>query len=206
MSRAMSFDRNEIRSGLLTLPCEKRLAFGLSCAERLYPNYLAFSAQERWGAPGTLRAALDLVWSLLQGQESPLATIKALRQGVMDAAPDTEDFGSVLGSKGLDAAAACVSLLDAIVAQDVAPIVDIASLCYDTVEMFVQATEYPSESRPQAEVDMHPLIQAELRRQHDDLRMLAELPWTPAEIVKLRDMWRQPSTSNIGLPNPEHAR
>jgi len=97
-------------------------------------------------------------------------------------------------------------LLDAIVAQDVAPIVDIASLCYDTVEMFVQATEYPSESRPQAEVDMHPLIQAELRRQHDDLRMLAELPWTPAEIVKLRDMWRQPSTSNIGLPNPEHAR
>lgn len=197
----MEFDENHLRDSLATLPHEKRLAFGLSCAERLYPNYLAFTSEMKWGNASILRSALDLAWRVLEGQQPSMSEVERLQDAVMTVAPDMDDFGTLLASEALDAATACASLMDAIKTNEVAPVTDIASVSHDTVEMYTRDDDCPRDARSSA----HPLVQAELRRQHDDLRVLEELPWTLADIVRLRESWRQPPASSIGLPNPEHA-
>jgi hypothetical protein len=58
----------------------------------------------------------------------------------------------------------------------------------------------PSDAALEKKILLHRLIQAELRRQRDDLRTLASTPWTPAEARRLKEAWRDPAVSNIGLP------
>lgn len=195
------FDREKLRQSVAGLAPPQRLAFALGCAERLYPNYLAFSCEQQWGDPGALRAALDLAWEALEGRPLSTSALREAQDRALMAAPDTEDFQTPLVSAALDAAVASRYLLAAVQADDnIEPVVNIAITCYDTVEMYVQATVYAQSTPPQLQVDLHPLVQAELQRQQDDLQFLATAAWSPSEVARLKDIWREPEVSNIGLP------
>jgi len=72
---------NKQRDRLFNLSPTHRIAFAASCAERLFPNYVAFSRDAIWGNPQQLREALDAVWSHLLGNPlTPSATRKLIKQ------------------------------------------------------------------------------------------------------------------------------
>jgi uncharacterized protein len=195
------FDQDALRKVLVGLAPQQRLAFGLACSERLYPNYVAFAREQSWGEPESLRAALDLAWDAVLGQPASPESVRELKKKVEDAEPDTEDFGTILVSSALDAAATAGLVLRLLEADDLDFAVEIASLARDTVDMYVQAIEHldPSDTALEKRILLHRLMQEELRRQRDDLRMLATIPWTPAEARRMKDACRDPVVSNIGL-------
>lgn len=78
-------------------------------------------------------------------------------------------------------------------------IVEIASLCTDTVDMFVQAQDGldPNDPKLEERVLSHRLMQRELQRQHDDVLAVRFFSGLPTEVARLRGSWRNPQKSNI---------
>jgi uncharacterized protein YjaG (DUF416 family) len=201
MNLEPSFDPLALRILLLDLAPQQRLAFGLSCSERLYPNYSVFSLTQKWGDPSTLRSALDLAWDSLLGRPRAQVDADGLKKKLEEAEPETEDFETVLVSSALDAAAGAGLVLKLMETDDPDLAVEIASLARDTVDMYIQAIEHLVPSDPDLErtILAHPLMQAELRRQRNDLRQLSSTPWTSKEAERLKVAWRDPGVSNTGL-------
>lgn len=195
------FDPNGLRELLQGLSPQQRLVFGLLCSERLYPNYVAFAREQSWGEPETLRAALDLAWDAVIDQAPSPELVRQLRTKVEAAEPDTEDFGTILASSALDAAATAGLVLKLLEGDDPDLAVEIASMARDTVDMYVQVIDHldPSDPALESKILVHRLMQAELRRQRDDLHQLTSGPWTPTAAGVLRATWRNPVVSNIGL-------
>jgi hypothetical protein len=204
MTAEPPFDPVELRKLLLGLARQQRLAFGLSCSERLYPNYIVFAVEQGWGMPDTLRAALDLAWNALLDQPPSPEVVRRLSKVVEEAEPETEDFDTVLVSAALDAAATAGLVLKLLETDDPDITVEIASLARDTVDMYIQDMEHldPSDPSLERKILVHRLMQAELRRQRDDLYHLAHTPWTREEASRLKAAWRDPDVSNIGLSPP----
>ncbi len=198
----MRFTEGSVRQALNDLSDKGRLAFALSCAERLWPNYLAFKREAGWGDPVALRRALDLAWASLDGAEPSASSIALARKQVREAEPETEDFDTILVSSALDAAASAGLVLQVLEAADPAAVVEIASLCRDTVAMFVQDREHIAAAAANLEDQIydHRLMQAEMQRQHDDLAELASFSGTQREVAELRAKWRTPEKGSIDGP------
>jgi uncharacterized protein YjaG (DUF416 family) len=151
-----AFDEASISEALERLSNAARLAFALSCAEQLFPNYSD--------------------------------VIERLRDAVATAAPDTEDFETVYVSSALDAAASAGLVLDYVLEGSTSSIVEIASLCRDTVDMIAQERENMDSSDPKLEerISSHPLMQAELKRQRTDLQSLAAFAGGAGDVEALK--------------------
>jgi hypothetical protein len=80
-------------------------------------------------------------------------------------------------------------------------ILKIASLCRDTVDMYVSASEAEGFGSGLSEdlILAHPLMQEELRRQREDARELAAFMGNHAAADILKKRWRDQAKSNIGL-------
>lgn len=195
----LTFDKSDLTAAVSKLPGEARLAFALSCAERLLPNYVAFSRQHRWGNAASLRAALDSGWDALAGKPPSEAHRAKLILDVQAAQPNTEDFDTILVSSALDAASTAELALEQLHDGGVEHAVEIGTLCVDTVDMFVQELEQFDAADPELEkkIRQHPLMQRELERQASDLRRLRA--FRPGLIPDLRRDWRAPERSNLGL-------
>ena len=193
------FNGSAIERALAPLSREAQVAFAISCCERLYPNYLAFKRETGWGEPDVLRKALDLAWSFLEGVWPSPDSVALVRQQIQAAEPETEDFNTILVSSALDAAACANLILQFVEEGGVGKIVEIASLCRDTVDMFVQDQDglVPTDPKLEERILNHRLMQAELQRQHDDLLDLKSFSGLPTEVAKLREKWRNPQKSNI---------
>jgi uncharacterized protein YjaG (DUF416 family) len=194
------FDAEQVREALTLLPPKRRLAFALGCSERLYPNYVAFHREQGWGDPQALRSALNAGWDVLKGHHPDPSVLARLRRRVHDAEPETEDFDTILVSSALDAANAAGLVLKVAETGDIESAVEIASLCHDTVDMYAQESESMDSTGAELEQQIlsHPLMQEELRRQRDDLASLAQSGWTPDDVRRFEEAWREPEVSNIG--------
>ncbi|XXY53397.1 DUF416 family protein [Sorangium sp. So ce269] len=194
-----AFNGSALERSLAPLPREALIAFGLSCCERLYPNYVAFKRETGWGEPDVLRKSLDLAWGVLEGFGPSHDSVNSARQEVQRAEPETEDFDTILVSSALDAAAAVGLVLKFIEEGGVGTIVEIASLCRDTVDMFVQDQDglVPNDPKLEERILNHRLMQRELQRQQDDLLALRSFSGLPTEVARLRENWRNPQKSNI---------
>ena len=194
------FSEETIAQALNKLPARGQLAFALSCAERLFPNYRAFVREQGGGDADALRCALDMGWDILENQNIERTTLYDLDERVRAAEPETEDFNSILVSSALDAAAAAGLMLGFIDKGDRSTVVEIAALSRESVDMFVRAhlVAQCSGSELERRVAEHPLMQAELRRQHDDLCELVSFSGALDEVHALKAKWRDPEQSNIG--------
>jgi uncharacterized protein YjaG (DUF416 family) len=105
------YDEKILRSRLSRMDRKSLVLFGLFMAERLFPNYSAFSKEQSWGDVRTLRLALDVAWAWLEGRQLDNNEIE-LRIGECESlAPDTEEFHSLYVSAALDAANAAANAL-----------------------------------------------------------------------------------------------
>jgi uncharacterized protein YjaG (DUF416 family) len=170
----LAFHERELTEKLSTLTNDGRLAFGLLCCERMFPNYVAFSKHNAWGDPAVLRAALDACWDKLDGG-SVSSDLGELKTQCEACAPDTEDFHTILASSALDASAATTILIDLVMTRDVQQAVSIASLSRDIVDMFVQELENmpPNATDLEQMIQRHALMQRELRAQQEDLERVS---------------------------------
>ena len=191
------YDKERIRSGIHRLDHRSQVAFVLSCAERMLPNYAAFQRETGWGDFQSPRLALDIGWKWLAGETEATSGIALVRGACDAAAPDTEDFDTILVSAALDAASAACLLLDLLAVADDEKTIEVSTLARDTVDMYVQETEQMQSNAPDLEerIRSHPLMQSEIMRQYSDLQILG-IPWTDEE---LKERWRSPTKSNLGL-------
>jgi uncharacterized protein YjaG (DUF416 family) len=192
-----TFDEDRLRQSLARLDPWKRVAFmALSC-ERMVPNYDRFTADSGFGDSQVLRRGIDAAWSWLESDRVP-DDLKSVRARVEQQAPDTEGFSSRFTSAALDAANAVASLLDAIDDPDGANPVEVASLARDTVDLYVQEIENldPNDRGLEDAIRRHPLMQAELRRQRDDLAYLER--WTGSQRDAARQLRARGGDAAIG--------
>jgi uncharacterized protein YjaG (DUF416 family) len=191
-----TFDESQIAMRLKALDHIHQVAFALSCAERMLPNYKAFQRENKWGKLEVLRSGIDNAWQWLDGKRIPAGELSKIGSSCEEQAPDTEDFQSFV-SPALDAALAVAAVLALIQTQDVYRAVEVVSLSRDTVDMFVQELENMPPNAPDLEerIRLHPLMQAELELQHNDLAALE----AGIDLAQLSARWKSPTVSNIGL-------
>ncbi len=192
-----TFNEKQIAARLARLEITGQVAFVLSCVERLLPNYRAFQREHQWGDADVLSRAISLGWEWLSGEAVPEQVLSNAGIACEQQAPDTEDFQSRTVSPALDAAMSASALMALIQTQDTDKAVETATLCRDTVDMFVQELEnMPANSSDlESRIRLHPLMQAELKRQDDDLAALE----AGVDPQQLATGWRSPEVSNIGL-------
>src|SRR5262245_46418067 len=88
----------------------KRVALAAAIAERWLPAYEAFSAEEKWGDPASLRRSLDAVWAYVHGW-TLADTARHIKQ-IDDITPHMDDF------EAPDAINACATVAEALRACD----------------------------------------------------------------------------------------
>ena len=192
-----TYDETQIAARLGRLDHRRQVAFALSCAERMQPNYGAFHRDHHWGDATVLRAGIDLGWRWLDGESVDADALSQIGAACEQQAPDTEEFQSRTVSPALDAAIAVSAVIALIKTREVAKAVEAASLSRDTVDMFVQELENMPPDAPNLEdrIRLHSLMQAELERQSSDLAALE----SGIDLGQLAAAWKAPTVSNIGL-------
>jgi uncharacterized protein YjaG (DUF416 family) len=184
------------------LPPGHRVAFAAACCERLLPNYAAFAREVGWGEPATLRSAVDYVWSVLAGGTWNHGEIDRFIKRCDAAIPDTEDFETILVSGALDAGTAVVQTLRALLDGDPKRIVDVASFCRDTVDMYIQnrdQLDYDTDPSFEERIEQDPLMTRELARQSATLTELAANPVLDGALLqRIRAESADGGRSNIG--------
>lgn len=191
------FDEHKLQEHLSNWQPDQRVLFALSCAERMFPNYILFSKLIQWGDPGVLREGLDLVWGwLVDGAVSKQAA-KKLQAACEDQAPDTEDFDTVHVSSALDAANAVAAVISMIFDPKTEAAVEIATYGRDTVDMYVQESEGmdSQNSRLEDEIWRHPLMQLELKNQRQALELIEQ----GINIESASHLWKSLQAGSLGL-------
>lgn len=199
-----TYNKDKTQSQVESLPFCSCVAFGLSCCERLFPNYTAFHHEVNWGDAKLLRKALDGLWEIVEGKEISTDKISGLIGECESTAPDSEDFTSPLVAAAQDACFAICAVLDYVLQKDPERIAQASSFAIDTLDRHVQdllggdsnsPTLVPVTPGREEKIRLHPLMQRELSRQAADLKLLAGNP----NLKTLKSQWCAPSKSNLDI-------
>jgi uncharacterized protein YjaG (DUF416 family) len=150
---------------LKDLDFNKQLAFAYLTCERLYPNYIYFSANYDFGNPDVLRKAIDYVCLHLFTKKIDATKINLLITNVSKNTPDTEDYATIFVSSALDACTTINESLDFLIDKKFSRIEDISTFGIDTVNMYIreiEAIDFNKEKHFQQKIDSHPLMQKEI--------------------------------------------
>lgn len=200
----LAYSKEEIQQRLEALPDKMRVAFGLSCCERMFPNYRACKTKINWGDERPLRMAMDTLWKWLDGENLSQSHIRKLMNECEAVTPNSEDFLEVLTTVAQDACFAICCVLEYFLLQKVERIAQASSYANDTLNFWVQELQdpnpgsfalVPNNPERQERIRLHPLMQRELARQDADLKLLASHP----DMGLLKAQWRAPAKSNIDL-------
>lgn len=135
----MDIYREEIRREILNLSPIGRLLFASITCEKLYPNYVLFQTEMKWGNHEILQHAIILLYEIINkdGQFNE-DLLKDIILEVDSITPDTEDFSSIITSFALDACTSIYSSLSYLIDNNIEHIVDVAIYARDTVDLFIQ--------------------------------------------------------------------
>jgi len=199
-----TYSKEEVQRRLEALPSRSRVAFGLSCCERMLPNYVAFKREVKWGDEKPLRKALDESWRHVEGQTVDEFIVRQLLSNCEVVAPDSDDFSSLLTGPAQEACFSICCILDYVLQGNPERIAQASSFAVDTLDLYVSALLDGFDRTPHAifngkerdeQIRLHPLMQRELARQDADLKLLATNP----DLGSLKAQWRAPAKSNIDL-------
>lgn len=198
------FDESALIAKLGRLPAPLRIAFATACAERQMPAYRRFGIQVGREVPDALEHALEEVWtdpSLVPDREGFEQRIEEL----MALIPQEEGFQQPWTQEVTNAQNAGMSAVYALRAKlggEAQEAAWAARVAYEALDNFVINSENIDTNRPGEEqrVIAHPLVQAELARQHRDLDELDSGKQDPAALIaRLRDRARAEAAVFFGL-------
>jgi hypothetical protein len=144
-----------------------------------------------------------MAWKMVDGERANIDMLVQFERKCQQATPDLDDFCTpdidVACAAGQEAAFMVTLLLQ--FCRDANPqyAVRIARFAYDTIDMYVQVKEglIPADKQLEDKIDQHPITQAELSVQREDLLTLMKIQ----TITELRQFIKRaitPATSNIG--------
>lgn len=196
----LSFDIDALRKRIVDLSHQRKVAFLLSIAERLIPNYAAFSRYHDWGDSKILEQALDFGWIFLMEKLLDIESIQRCLERCEAITPDTEDFMSEYVSAALDAAVCCSYVLELLLRDEPEVVIQGAILACDTVDMYIQELLQldPQDPKVEEKIRMHALMQRELMRQNADLALVERMNFDRGGVEDLMRGFRRPNVSNIG--------
>lgn len=181
------FDIEMLTKNLAQLPARARLIMGAMVCERLVPNYRRFEEASRWQGYSTLRAALDSVWAQIRAERSDAELCKQMLLDCDKLVPNSEDFSTNTVSMAIDAANSVCVLLEAVSDASPEKIAEICAAAIDTIDVYIQLFEFDGciEIGPEQEraILVHPLSQAELRRQREDYTRLAGFEVIDSQVI-----------------------
>ena len=135
------FDPDYLRQQMTGLTQLHAVAFAAACCERMLPGYVRFQAQTGWGDADGLRDALDVIWSLLEGEDVSPERLQAIRDRCERVIPDTEDFETPAVSDALDASSSISETLALCLDGDISHAINVAAVAMDTAERLAQESE-----------------------------------------------------------------
>jgi uncharacterized protein YjaG (DUF416 family) len=177
----LTYSQDRTLARLEALPPSHRAAFAAACAQRIVGNYYVFHSYEGFGDPVVLVRALSRVWELLPSPEigtRDREMLADLARQCFDLAPDSWEFPeSHLVGFALDAAAAVTCSIECLLEGNPQTAVCAADHVYSSIDGFVVEKYGPFSYLPgrfneEWKIVKHPIVQAELRHQEDDLRYL----------------------------------
>jgi uncharacterized protein len=171
-------DEKELWRQLERLPNRLRVAFAVACAQRQVPSYVRFSKVARQGNPDALIGALSCLWDELQGKPVAERQLREQLDSCMSLLPDPDqDPHGGLAFYAEDAVSSAAYAMGARLKSDIEQAIWAARSAYNALDGFVSAKN-PSGSFDQEEeerIRLHPLVQAELRRQQADVEQLGKI-------------------------------
>lgn len=159
---------DDLRKELTKLPDKAKLLFAVLTCEHLYPNYIHFNNETKWGSSENLRNAIDTIFiHLIDDRPFDKEQIRIFWDSVDLVTPDTEDFPEVMTSFALNACTAILSTLDFIIEPKPESIIEVAGYARDTVDMFVLVRDDfdSNDSNVEIRVEKDPLMIREKHRQ-----------------------------------------
>ncbi|MFT3677221.1 MAG: DUF416 family protein [Chitinophagaceae bacterium] len=190
-------------NSLNSLEFKKQLIFAYLTCERLYPNYVYFSANFQFGDSSVLRTAIDFVLGCIlnEGIDKPLA--KKFLLTVEKNTPDTEDFDTILVSSALDACTSIAETLDFLIDKQESRLKDISTVATDSVDMYIQELEsldFNADKDFQTKIDSHPLMQREVAIQTGIINYLSSRKSIDLEDINtLLSLQENNGKGNLGL-------
>lgn len=202
--QSFTYSKEEIQRRLEMLPHRSRVAFGLSCCERMLRNYITCKQRIKWGDEQPLQKALDELWKYVGGQAMDKSAAKQMYEDCEAVAPNSDNFSELLTTAAQDACFSICSVLDYVQQNNLEHIAQASSFAIDTLDLYISALldGFPTTARavpcnPEREerIRLHPLMQREIARQDADLKLLATNP----DLGLLKVQWHAPVKSNIDL-------
>lgn len=177
---------------------QKRIALAAAIAEHWLPAYEAFSAEEKWGDPASLRRSLDALWGHVQGRTLAERDIARHLQQVEAATPHMDDFDAE------EALTACVILNDTLRScadpKQTIPYATRAAL--SAFECLVE--EWPDDTADQRRVWRKSAVRKELQAQ---LKLIEEIDavaaFDTAAVKALRDRLTGLKIKTAARPRPK---
>jgi len=164
---------NEISTGVKGLSHHQKLELAWQLCTRLDPLYEAFQLKEKWGDSNLLIKVREAVKKKLTGESTQHLPKE---DEIMAVTPDTDEFGSTLGSHALDTAISHIFLSRLLVNDDQHALESILSLCFDVVDRFEQECDDTTDGK---------FTNAEIAWQ---LALLSKRAESPDCIIETRDI------------------
>jgi uncharacterized protein YjaG (DUF416 family) len=157
---------------------ERRVALAAAITEHWLPAYAAFSAEENWGDPASMRRSLDALWSCVQGQVLSAIDIARHARQLDEITPHMDDFDAE------EALIACAALSDALRscgdAENTIPYVTRVAL--GVFEGLIP--EWPVDPAAEARVWRKSVVRKELQAQLKMIEEIDSLTSFDAESIK----------------------
>jgi uncharacterized protein YjaG (DUF416 family) len=156
----------------------KQLAFAYLTCERLYPNYVYFSKNYRFGNPSELRKAIDYLYSNLFDKNFDKAKIDSLIAKIDTLTPQPANYDTVIASSALDACGVIYEALNFLVDKKPLRLESISTMATDTADMYIQEKEdldFNTDKSFQQKIDHHPLMIKEISIQKGIINYLSNV-------------------------------
>ena len=170
----LRFDAKQLEANLTILPLWSRALFATLCARRLAPAYATYASQHAGRKAAVFAELHERLWRALASHRPQAPELAAAAEAALTLLPPADDSDGELAE---DAVAALAYALRAVSGDDAQNAVWAAERVYNATDAFVQAEYVPAGVKTPNEgvVLTHPLVQAELQRQSEDLVAVTEL-------------------------------
>jgi uncharacterized protein len=133
------------------LPKERQLSLTVWICKKLFFDYQEFADQNQWGDPDILLDAINLAEGSIS-KTADISKVNDLLAKIMEAAPDSEDFGNA--SYAINACSAVYETMEFLIDGNCEHIYNIGTCLTDTIDFKIQEEDELTEDQ----IDNHPLM------------------------------------------------
>lgn len=154
----------------------RQLTFAYLTCERLYPNYVYFSDNYRFGSPDVLRDAIDYLYINLFNSKPDKTKIYSLITNLDKNTPEPGNFETELASAALDACGVVYESLNFLLDKQPSRLDSISIMATDTVDMYIQdkdELDFNADKYFQKKIETHPLMKKEIAIQSGIITFLS---------------------------------